>query len=33
MQAGLRAFFDFCNHERQQQKLNCRTPAEEHRVL
>ena len=33
LQAGLRAYFDFYNHERPHQSLNYRTPAEEHFVL
>ncbi|MDE0464593.1 MAG: IS3 family transposase [Caldilineaceae bacterium] len=33
LQTGLRAYFDFYNHERPHQSLNYRTPAEEHFVL
>ncbi|MCY3901924.1 MAG: IS3 family transposase [Caldilineaceae bacterium] len=33
LHAGLTAYFDFYNHERPHQSLNCRTPAEEHFVL
>ncbi len=33
LQAGLSDYFDFYNHERPHQSLNCRTPAEENFVL
>ena len=33
LHAGLTAYFDFYNHERQHQSLNYRRPAEEHFVL
>ena len=33
LHTGLRAYFDFYNHERPHQSLNCRTPAEEQFVL
>ena len=33
LQIGLRAYFEFYNHERPHQSLNYRTPAEEHFVL
>ena len=33
LQTGIRAYFDYYNHERPHQSLNYRTPAEEHFVL
>ncbi|MCY4090687.1 MAG: integrase core domain-containing protein [Caldilineaceae bacterium] len=33
LDAGLTGYFDYSNHARPHQSLNCRTPAEEHFVL